>query len=181
MTGLSRRRRFRLTALATAGAAFAALVALSCALFVWPGGARPRRVGAVLSLDGTYEQLREQTAVDLVRDGYAPVLLFSVGYYPNVACPSVPRVKVVCFKPVPGRTIGEVEFAVRFARRHHVRSIMVVAGHAQTTRARLLVHRCFSGRSVVVPAPAPPAYAMPYQVVYEWGALLKALVIDPGC
>jgi hypothetical protein len=160
---------------------FAAFVVLSCALFVWPAAGRPQRVDAVLSLDGDGELARERTAVALVEAGYAHTLLFSRGFYPNVACPAVPRVRVVCFKPVPGRTVGEVEFAVDYAERHGWHSLMVVSGHSQATRARLLMHRCFRGRTVVVPAPSPSLFDLAYEVGYEWGALLKALAMDRGC
>jgi hypothetical protein len=160
---------------------FAAFMGLSCALFVWPAADRPQHVDAVLSLDGSNEHFREQRALDLVREGYAHVLLFSEGHYPEVACPKVPHVVVVCFVPKPARTVGEIEFAVRYAARHEWHSLMVVPGHTQATRARLLLARCFKGRAVVVPAAAPPLLELPYQVAYEWGALAKALVVEPGC
>lgn len=158
-----------------------ALVSLSCALFVWPAAGRPQHVDAVLSLDGYNEHLREQRALALVEDGYAPVLLFSQGAYRSTPCPRIAHVDVVCFVPRPARTVGEIEFAERYAARHAWHSIMVVPGHAQATRARLLLARCFKGRAVVVPAPAPPVVDLPYEVAYEWGALVKALVVDRGC
>ena len=160
---------------------FAAFIALSCALFVWPVADRPQHVDAVLSLDGSNEHLREQRALDLLREGYARVLLFSEGHYPEVPCPKVPHVVVVCFVPKPARTVGEIEFAARYAARHAWQSLMVVPGRTQATRARLLLARCFKGRAVVVPAAAPPFIELPYQVAYEWGALVKALWVDPGC
>jgi hypothetical protein len=159
----------------------AAFIAISCALFVWPSVDRPQHVGAVLSLAGTNENLREQRAVALVRQGYAPVLLFSEGHYAMVPCPRVPHVTVVCFIPQPARTVGEIEFAAHYAARHGLHSIMVVPSKTQATRARLLVGRCFKGHSVVVPAAAPPLVDLLPQVAYEWGALVKALVIDRGC
>ena len=155
--------------------------AVSCALFVWPSADRPQHVGAVLSLAGSNENLREQRALALVREGYAPVLLFSEGHYAMVPCPRVPHVTVVCFIPQPARTVGEIDFAAKYAARHGLHSIMVVPAKTQATRARLLVGRCFKGHSVVVPAGAPPSIDLLPQVAYEWGALVKALVIDPGC
>ena len=58
---------------------------------------------------------------------------------------------------------------------------MVVPARAQATRARLLMERCFKGHTVVVPAAGPPVIDLLWQVPYEWGGLLKALVVDPGC
>ena len=160
---------------------FASFVGLSGALLVWPGADRPQHVDAVLSLNGPDEHFREQRALALVRDGYARVLLFSEGHYPEVPCPKVPHVVVVCFVPKPARTVGEIEFAARYAARHAWQSLMVVPGRTQATRARLLLARCFKGRAVVVPAAAPPFIELPYQVAYEWGALVKVLWVDPGC
>lgn len=180
----SRRRspwRVRRLALPPLISLVVAWVALSCAFFVWPAAGRPQRVDAVLSLDGPNENLREQRALALLREGYAKVLLFSQGAYRSAPCPSVPHVRVVCFVPKPARTVGEIEFAARYAARHRWHSILVVPGHAQTTRVRLLMARCFKGQAVVMPAAAPPLVDLPYQVAYEWGALVKALVVDPGC
>jgi hypothetical protein len=57
---------------------------------------------------------------------------------------------------------------------------MVVAGHTQVTRARLLAERCFSGQLVMIPAPVHLT-ALPYEIVYEWGALAKAVLLDEHC
>lgn len=152
----------------------------SGALFVWPAHDEPQRADGLLSLDGPGEQVRERTAISLVERGYAPVLLFSQGAYRSTPCPTVPHVRVVCFLPVPGRTVGEVEFAARYARQHGWHSLIVVAGHEQTTRAKLLMGRCFSGRIIVVAAPVR-WLQLPYDVVYEWGALLRAVLFNRSC
>ena len=112
-----RSRRAALFALTLLVPLLAAFVALSCVLFVWPAANRPQHVGIVLSLNGSNENLREQRALALVREGYAPILLFSEGHYPQVPCPKVPHVLVVCFEPKPARTVGEVEFAAHYAER----------------------------------------------------------------
>jgi hypothetical protein len=44
----------------------------------------------------------------------------------------------------------------------------------------LLAHRCLPVRSLVVAAPTGWS-ALPSEVVYEWGATLKALFVDRGC
>ena len=158
-----------------------AVVGLSCALFVWPASDQPRHVEAILSLDGSNEQLRLARTVALARAGYAKVLLFSQGAYRSEPCPKVAGIRVVCFVPRPARTVGEIEFAARYEAQRAWHSLMVVPGHAQATRARVLLARCFKGRAVVVPAAAPPVLDLAYQVAYEWGALVKALFIDSGC
>ena len=149
----------------------------SSVLFVWPATDQPRHVDAIVSLNGTDEAGREGLAISLAEKGYAPVLLFSEGPDP---CPAVARVKVVCFWPVPGRTIGEARFAANYARQQGWHSLMIVAGRAQVTCARMLMKRCFSGQIVVVAAPFQPLH-LPFEVMYEWGALAKALVLDRHC
>lgn len=157
-----------------------AFLTASSLLFVWPASDRPQHVDAILSLNGADEAAREREAVSLAEAGYSHVLLFSQGNYRSTPCPRVPRVHVVCFWPHPARTTGEVEFGAAYARRHGYDSLMVIPGRAQATRSRLLMRRCFSGQLVVVPAPAQ-VFHLPFEVLYEWGALIKALVVDRQC
>jgi uncharacterized SAM-binding protein YcdF (DUF218 family) len=153
----------------------------SSVLFVWPATDQPRRVDAILSLAGSNEGARESKAVFLAKKGYAPVLLFSQGgNRADTACPRVPRVSVVCFVPNPEQTIGEIRYATAYARRRGWQSLLVVAGRTQVTRARLLAERCFSGRLVMVPAPVQ-LIDLPFQIVYEWGALTKAVLLNEHC
>ena len=170
-----RTRRYRL--LAAIAILVVGFLTASSVLFVWPSTDHPRHVDAIVSLNGTDEADREGLAVSLAEQGYAPVLLFSEGPDP---CPTVARVKVVCFWPVPGRTIGEARFAADYARRHDWHSLMIVSGRAQVTRARMLMKRCFSGQIVVVAAPFQLLH-FPFEVMYEWGAVAKALVLDRHC
>jgi hypothetical protein len=154
-------------------------VVSSAVLFVWPPTDRPTRVDGILSLNGPEESAREAKAISLAEQGYASTLLFSEGNYPNRPCPRIPRVVVVCFRPQPARTVGEVEFATNYARSHGWHSLLIVPGRSQTIRARILMGRCFPGQVLVVP---PAALGnLPYEVVYEWGALIRALVINRGC
>ena len=87
---------------------------------------------------------------------------------------------MVCFEASPGRTIGEVEFAARYARARGWRHLIVVPDRAQSVRARLLMGRCFAGSVTVVPAPGKSSQLL-YEVAYEWGALGKALLLDRHC
>ena len=96
-------------------------------------------------------------------------------------CPRVTSgVKLICFEPDPGDTRGEAEFAGQLAKRYHWRSVVLVAGREQDTRARIVVGRCFGGLIYVV-AVSPPLDSWPYQIAYEWGALFKALVLYRSC
>jgi hypothetical protein len=174
-----RRRCFLITGLGL-GLAIVAFLTASSLLFVWPATDQPQHVGAILSLDGGNESARESRAISLAERGYAHVLLFSQGNSHTTPCPKVRGISVVCFAAEPGRTAGEVKFAALYARRHGLRSLMIVPGRAQVTRARLLMKRCYSGHVTVVAAPVK-LEQIPYDVIYEWGALAKALLIDRTC
>jgi uncharacterized SAM-binding protein YcdF (DUF218 family) len=89
-------------------------------------------------------------------------------------------VELICFDPDPGNTRGEAEYFGLLARRYHWNSVTLVTTSPQDTRARILVRRCFAGSVYVVTAPLPAA-SWPYQIAYEWGALLKALFVYRAC
>src|SRR5262249_54750444 len=100
----------------------------------------------------------------------------------NQCPPRIPDVKLVCFNPVPASTQGEAEFVGRLARRYHWRSVVLVTITSQDTRARLRIGRCFAGHVYVVASPPDPAQTnWAYQIVYQWGALLKALILQRSC
>jgi hypothetical protein len=165
---------------AALGLVVVAFLLASSLLFVWPATDPPQRVDAILSLNGGNESAREGLSISLAKKGYARVLLFSQGNSHTTPCPEVPGVTVVCFSANPGRTVGEVEFATRYLHRHGLHSLLVVPGRAQVTRARLLMKRCYSGHVAYVAAPITLGQ-VPYDVVYEWGALAKALFLYRSC
>jgi hypothetical protein len=155
-------------------------IAASAYLFVWPPTNSPHRVDGILSLNGADENLRESKAISLAEAGYAPVLLFSIGRANDTPCPVVHGVQVVCFEPDPGTTLGEVRWASHYAHAHGWHSMMIVPERAQSVRARFLAERCFGGQVIVVPASAPRRTIL-YNVVYEWGALTRALILYRNC
>ncbi len=149
-------------------------------LFVWPPQGAPARADAIVMLQGEGDRLA--AAQQLAREHRAPVLVISQGRdgYGGPCVPAMPGVKVICFDPDPPDTRGEAEFVGRLARQDHWRSVIVVTTRAQDRRARILVSRCFTG-SVYVSTAAVPLRNWPYQVVYEWGALVKALTLNRAC
>lgn len=155
-------------------------LAATARLFVWPPTDAPARADAVVSLGGDPGQRRAHQALALAAAGWAPVAVVSLGGY-RVPCPSAPRhVQVVCFRPDPVNTRGEAEYAARLAAERHWHHLIVVPEHSQSTRARLLFERCTSARLTVVPVADRPGRLFG-DVVYEWGALFKALVLKRGC
>jgi hypothetical protein len=57
---------------------------------------------------------------------------------------------------------------------------VLVPSRTQDTRARIIVERCFAGSTYVVTAPLPRV-SWPYEIAYQWGALVKTLILDWSC
>lgn len=151
-------------------------------LFVLPDQGMPGHVDAIVMLNGPGDRL--DTALDLAWAHRASYLVISRGseYYGHggVCAPRIPGVRIICFDPSPASTQGEAEFAGRLASRYHWRSVALVTITPQDSRARLRVERCLRGPVYVVTAPTPLWY-WPYEIAYEWGATVKALVFQRGC
>ena len=149
-------------------------------LFIWPDQGMPARVSAIVMLDSPGNSV--SAALRLERQHRAPFLVISEGtYLSGYGCPGpIHRVKLICFNPSPATTQGEAEFVGRLARKYHWHSIAVVTITPQDSRARLRVERCFAGPVYVVTRPVALA-SWPYQIAYEWGAMIKALVLQRGC
>jgi uncharacterized SAM-binding protein YcdF (DUF218 family) len=161
-------------------ALIALFLAATARLFVWPPTDPPVRVDAVVALGGDPGQRRAHEAIDLVRAGFAPVAVISLGGNPAVACPPHHGVAVICFRANPLDTRGEAEHVAALARRRHWTQLIVVSERSQATRARILFKRCTSVHLHMVPI-ADPASHLPYDVAYEWGALVKALILERSC
>jgi len=175
------RRPVVLTLLALVAAGIVVAVVGTARLFVWPPTDLPTKADAVVALGGDTGQLREKSALHLVRQGYAPVVVISLGGQKAVPCPSaVPRVELICFRADPLDTRGEAEYVGRLAAQRHWHRIIVVSERSQATRARMLFKRCTTIQLEMVPV-NDPRTRLPFDVVYEWGALLKALTLDRSC
>jgi hypothetical protein len=161
-------------------AVFIAFCAATARLFVWPDHGMPSRVDAIVMLDSPGRPLN--AAVRLASQHRAPFLVISQGTPASRdPCPRpVPGVRLICFNPTPPTTQGEAEFVGRLAKSHYWHSIAVVAITPQDSRARLRLGRCFPGQVYVVTAPIRLSI-WPYQIAYEWAALVKALVVQRSC
>jgi hypothetical protein len=161
---------------------FIALSALTAGVLIWPDQGMPARVSAIVMMNGPGDRL--ETALRLAWQQRARFLVISRGSpvfgHGSVCAPPIPRVKVICFDPSPPTTQGEVEFAGRLARKYHWRSVVLVTTTPQASRARIGMERCFTGPVYVMTAPLTLA-SWPYQVVYQWGAIINALIFQRGC
>jgi hypothetical protein len=173
----ARRWRRALLALVLIIVAFCAATAR---LFIWPAQGMPPQVSAIVMLDGPGNTL--DVAVRLAEQHRAPFLVVSQGSPASRdPCPRQVRgVTLICFNPVPATTQGEAEFVGRLARKYRWHSIAVVAITPQASRARLRMERCFAGQVYMVTARLTRS-SWPYQIRYEWAALVKALVAERNC
>jgi hypothetical protein len=177
-----RRRRRRRRGLVILLVLVLALAGLTARLFVWPATGMPAHVDAIVVLDGPGHRL--PTALRLARARRASYLVISQGTpasRDNTPCPrAIPRTRVICFHPSPPTTRGEIEYAGRLAARYHWQSVVVVAMAPQETPARIRLSRCFSGRIYAMTSPLA-LRSWPYQVGYEWGATINALLLQRAC
>jgi uncharacterized SAM-binding protein YcdF (DUF218 family) len=177
MTG-QRRRRWVLWAGLVALLVSVLFVTASLRLFVWPPSGTPAKVDAIVSLAGNKNRL--STALALARHGYARTVLVSVVPGQGEPCPpSTSVIRVICFNPKPATTRGEARFVGHVAAIHHWHRLIIVPGRSQVTRAEILFKRCYSGQLLVIPAHGPAGDVV-YNVLYEWGATIKAMVTI-GC
>jgi hypothetical protein len=159
----------------------ALFMAATARLFLWPPTDQPVRADAVVALGGDPGQLRAKKALALAEAGYAPVAVISLGGHTPVSCPPpVSGVRTICFRADPLDTRGEAEFVGRLVAAQHWDRIIVVSELSQTTRARMLFERCTGAQLVMVPVTDPAGHRL-FDVVYEWGALTKALVLERSC
>jgi len=159
--------------------ALVVFVPLTARFFVWPRNNVPRRAGAIIVLGSNPvdERRRVEEGEKLFKAGDAPMMAISAGR----KCPINVNTKLTCFSPSPDTTQGEARFIGQIARRDHLRSVIVVAGRPQVTRARLRIERCFTGSIEVVGVAPRSLEQWIYQIAYEWGATIKALTIQRGC
>ena len=157
----------------------AAVVGATARLFVWPATNRPAAADAIVVLGGAGQRVQEGLA--LAWAGYAPVLVLSTTTPVRPQCvPPIPGVEIICFHADPNSTRGEARYLAAMASARHWRRTIVVTTIPQDTRARLRIGRCYHGGLLVVPAHLSLGRRVA-ATVYEWGALAKALVLQPGC
>ena len=175
----SRRRRITVAALALVAVLFSVTTAR---LFVSPSlPPLPDHADAIIELGGPGD--RDAAAVDLARQGRAPVLVQSTtaGDAATGRCLApMPGVTILCFHPDPNTTQGEARAIAALARQHGWRSVILVTSRDHAWRARLWVGRCFGG-DVYVSTTSLPLRHWPRQIPYQWGATVKALTVDTSC
>jgi uncharacterized SAM-binding protein YcdF (DUF218 family) len=176
---MTRRRAAGIAALVLAGG----LAAATARWILWPDTDEPGRADAVVVLGGGAGE-RLPAALELVKQGVAPVLLVSHGEReaPEL-CGREEPFEVICFEPKPDRTRGEAAYAARLARERGWRSILVVTSRYHAVRARMLFRRCFDGevRAVGVRPPSAGGLPTPKSLVREWASYGHAFLVQRHC
>jgi hypothetical protein len=160
----------------------AAVVALTLRLFVYPDLNAPERSDAIVVLGGNGAGPFDK-GVELARQHIAPTLVFSL--IPSQSCDPafvhVPPEHILCFRANPQTTQGEARTIAHLAAVHRWQRVTVVMPTTQATRARLRIGRCYSGQVLEVASQQPGFWSWVRSTVYEWPAMLKALVLQPSC
>ena len=157
-----------------------AFAAASARLFIWPPPDHAQSADAIVVLGGGGH--RRLVGYDLARSGLSKTLAVSTSDTdkPLRGAPEFVGVDVIKFRPEPFTTQGEARYLAEQAQKRGWKRVIVVSGREQMTRARLRIRRCYAGELVMVAAPRQLRW-VPYDVVYEWAAMVKAVVLERGC
>jgi hypothetical protein len=159
---------------------------MTALLFVYPDLNAPERSDAIVVLGGHGVPAFDK-GVTLAKQGYAPRLVLSLQNwqscrpYQAYLAVHAPTMRVNCFKSNPQTTQGEARAIEAFAKHFHWSRIIVVVPTTQASRARLRIGRCYAGQ-VLEAAYSPQGIGQwLMQFAYEWGAMFKAVVLQPDC
>lgn len=148
-------------------------------LFVFPPTDEATAADAIVVFGGPGE--RTGYAWGLAgRDDLAPTVVVSI-HDPTLCEPLRREPEEYCFTPDPPTTRGESRAFADLARERGWDRLIVVSSASQSMRARLRLGRCYDGDVEFVTVREHGFFAQLYRVVYENGAMLKALLFERGC
>jgi len=179
---LARKTAWMLVALFAVG--LVAVGAATVKFILRPETDSPERADAVAVLAGGQGE-RLAKALQLIQTGTAPALVISNGADPkwpeaNRLCSGTSTFEVICFRPDPDNTRGEARALASLAESRRWQSLLVVTSTYHVTRARLLLRRCYAGKTSVLAAPSSAgAFRMFLNVTREWAGLARSLA--HGC
>jgi uncharacterized SAM-binding protein YcdF (DUF218 family) len=158
--------------------------ALAAVAFALHHGDEPVHADAVVVLEGSKTRL--PLGLKLVREGYAPLLVVSLGDRKTLEArlcsgrERVPHVRVICFSAIPLSTRGEAEYIGRLAEKERLYSIDVVTSKFHVLRAGILIRRCYHGRLHVVGAPES-TWRLPLYLASETAKLAYQETVARKC
>jgi hypothetical protein len=140
---------------------------------------------AIVVLAGEHDG-REDYAIELARDGWAPVVVLSNPYpfddpLMKRVCEVDDSIEVLCPRPAPATTRGEADLTRRLAVERSWTKVIVVTWNFHIRRARLVFRQCFSSNpdSVIMRA-VPRRYGFSVArweltYAYQFAATAKAV------
>jgi uncharacterized SAM-binding protein YcdF (DUF218 family) len=159
---------------------------MTALLFVYPDLNPPERSDAIVVLGG-HGAPAFNKGVALAKHGYAAHLVLSLQDgqscrpYQSYLAADLPKENVSCFTSDPQTTQGEARAIETLATRFHWTRIIVVVPTTQASRARLRIGRCYAGQVLEVAFSPQGIGAWLKEFAYEWGAMFKAVVLQPSC
>ncbi|MEC3955856.1 YdcF family protein [Nocardia sp. CDC153] len=180
--GFRTRRRWVLAGVVLA--VLAAVFAAGFPVYVRPQVDPLRPADAILVLGGEGVE-RYALGLELGRRGYASTVLFSNPYGEDTDIDEVrepcrtPQTgfTLECFAPNPPTTLGEGRELRRLAGERGWKTVIVVTMRPHLSRARFILHRCFSGDLIMRPTEQeiqPWYWAWSY--VYQTAGYGRALI-----
>jgi uncharacterized SAM-binding protein YcdF (DUF218 family) len=144
---------------------------------------------AIVVLAGEHDG-REDYALQLAREGWAPTVVLSNPYLPpdgvmERVCRPADGIEVICAKPTSVDTRGEADMMRHFARQRSWTKIIVVTWQYHMPRARLVFRQCFSdqpGSAVMRAMPRQYPYSvLQWELIYfyQYAGFAKALLKGP--
>jgi uncharacterized SAM-binding protein YcdF (DUF218 family) len=179
---LARKAAWTLATVLTVGSI--ALIVATARLLLWPETDSLARADALVVLAGGQGE-RLTKALELVHAGTAPALVIANGDDPrwpeaNRLCSGASSFEVICFRPDPDSTRGEARALASLAESRGWQALVVVTSTYHVTRARLLVRRCYAGKTSFVAAPpSAGAFRLFLNISREWAGLARSLT--HGC
>lgn len=155
-----------------------AVVAVELRVFVVPPVDAATRADAIVILGGPGDRIGR--GWELAHDDVAPVVVTFVGDVRRCA-PLDVEPEEICLTPEPPTTRGEARMVAELARERGWDHLVVVTAASQAVRARIRIERCFGGRLDLVTVREDGPLRQLYRVIYENGAMIKALAIQRDC
>ncbi len=151
-------------------------------VYIRPQVDRPAKADAVLVLGGAHDG-REQLALRLAHEGYAPRVLFSNPYETspllNRICHGGYSFEVICFDPSPRTTRGEGRRLAQLAAANGWRRVIVITFTPHISRARYILGKCWGGELVMLdPRPRLSVARWAYDYAYQSVGYIKAFAED---
>ncbi|WP_205857058.1 hypothetical protein, partial [Phytoactinopolyspora endophytica] len=148
-------------------------------VFVFPPADSVTRADAIVVFDGPGD--RNAHAWDLAENEHvAPIVVISID--DTGKCEPWKRdLEEYCLTPDPATTRGESRAFAKLASERGWDQLIVVSTASQSVRARLRLGRCYDGDMEFVTVRENGVFEQVSRVIYENGAMLKALLFERDC